>query len=117
MRGIKEKNAALMFVLIVVLILSFIPSAAALLNAAKQAAEVMEAGGAEEYLPPAPVMIVSKVLLSLSIAFALNFLIILIYSRKKTLSDEEILSGSCCNFKIKEADTELQKKKKRPGIF
>jgi len=68
-------------------------------------------------LPPVPILIASKVLLALSIAFALNFLLILIYSRKKTLSDEELLSGSCCDFKIKDPETELRRKKKRPGFL
>ncbi len=63
------------------------------------------------------IIICSKALLALGIAFSLNFLIILIYSRKKTVSDEELLSGSCCGFEIKDPDTELRRKKKRPGIL
>ncbi|MBR3306189.1 MAG: hypothetical protein IKI75_02895 [Lachnospiraceae bacterium] len=61
--------------------------------------------------------LLSNALLALSAAFTLNIIVILLYSRKKRVSDEELLSGSCTDFEIKEPETELRRRKRRLGIF
>ncbi|MCR4640596.1 MAG: hypothetical protein K5697_01030 [Lachnospiraceae bacterium] len=62
-------------------------------------------------------VILSDALLALSVAFALNCIIILLSYHKKKPSDDELLSGSCTEFEIKAAETEPQKMKRRFGIF
>ena len=53
--------------------------------------------------------IMPMLLLSLSAAFSVNFVIVLLYSRDKKNPDNWLMSGNCRSFEIQEAETERQR--------